>query len=138
MAKRQMQRVEIREVTAEGVKVSYMDMPRPLKTPKPWEYRNIKFDAATGRIEGEKRGGYFPDEWILFSAGRTLFMIDMAMELFPKSIRQFMSFADGYGEPGYFPGGYDWSGIRDSSAQAKALMLTLAEKLLAGRKMPWE
>lgn len=35
-----------------------------------------------------------------------------------QNLIRIMQLADGYGEPGFFPGGYDWSGIRDSSQEA--------------------
>lgn len=36
---------------------------------------------------------------------------------------------DGYGQPGYTPAqGWDWSGIRDSSPEAKARMISAVEK----------
>jgi len=41
------------------------------------------------------------------------------------------SLADGYGEAGLFPSGYDWSGIRDSSDMSKILMAETAMRILA-------
>lgn len=39
--------------------------------------------------------------------------------------------SDGYGEPGYIPvQGFDWSGIRDSSSQAKEAMSSVARDYL--------
>lgn len=108
------------------------------RTPKEVEYRNLSYDPATGRIEGERSNEWFDgDSWFMFRATRNLFLIDEAIRLYPNQLQNFMSMADGYGEPGNFPGGYDWSGIRDSSAQAKVQMMNFAEVLLKGRTMPW-
>lgn len=39
-----------------------------------------------------------------------------------NNLVRIMRLADGYGEPGFFPGGYDWSGIRDSSQESVEAM----------------
>jgi len=47
---------------------------------------------------------------------------------------QVWDYSDGYGEPGYVPPqGYDWSGIRDSSAVAKGRMARAVKAYFNGR-----
>lgn len=36
--------------------------------------------------------------------------------------------ADGYGEPGFFPAGYDWSGIRDSTVESVEAMYAVTQR----------
>ena len=94
-------------------------------------YRELKFDAATGKISGLTNLGVADEAKYNFSACLTLFAISLAMDLSGgHSIGRFMSLADGYGAPGYFPGGYDWSGFRDSSPAAIAKMFELAKETL--------
>ena len=94
-------------------------------------YRNVKFDPRKLTIEGEQTIGR---SFCKFSACIELMAISLAMEVLPRSISTFMSFADGYGEPGCFPGGYDWSGIRDSSKPAVKKMFFAARHILDNHK----
>jgi hypothetical protein len=45
-----------------------------------------------------------------------------------KSLIRIMRLADGYGAPGFFPSGYDWSGIRDSSQEAIEVMYAATQR----------
>jgi hypothetical protein len=94
------------------------------------KYSNITYDRASGKIEGKTNMGVSQNMY-LFSASVNLLAVSLAMEIVPQSITQFMNLADGYGEAGLFPSGYDWSGIRDSSDMSKTLMSELAQTVLA-------
>ena len=94
------------------------------------KYANVKYDRCTGEIEGDTNMG-IGNAMYKFSAGVKLLAVNLAMEVEPQTIVQFMSLADGYGEAGLFPSGYDWSGIRDSSDMSKILMAELAQRILA-------
>lgn len=102
---------------------------------KPVTINVSRRDPQTGkRLPAEKvtlppRGP--DDKGFLFSAGLRLMAVDLALELKgPPAFEPIMALADGYGEPGAFPGGYDWSGIRDSSEEAKEAMFAKARELL--------
>jgi hypothetical protein len=98
------------------------------------KYANVVYNPKTGHIEGlENNGSGQPTD--RFSAIISLFAIRLAMDVEPKSIGLFMSIADGYGSPGFFPGGYDWSGIRDSSDQAIDKMFERARQILFLRRL---
>lgn len=97
------------------------------------KYRKIVIRGNTVNGETNEFGS-----WMKFSGTKALLTISYCMNLQPKTITRFMQLADGYGEPGFFPAGYDWSGIRDSSAAARAAMYKLAIKLLGNTKLPWE
>jgi hypothetical protein len=90
------------------------------------KYKDLTFKKSL--IFGQKT--MLSGDWIRFEASKSLFLVDLAMEFVPKSLRYFMNLADGYGFPGYFPGGYDWSGIRDSSKDALAKMQEVAIGIL--------
>lgn len=92
-------------------------------------YSNVTFDVVTCKIDGEEKWKHFPPH--LFSATLTLFSIRLCMDIKPETLGEFMEIADGYGAAGFFPGGYDWSGIRDSSPQAVLDMFHLAQSRLA-------
>ena len=102
-------------------------------------YRNIK--KTKGLLDGQYHNG---KDWVNFSGVLSLMKIGACMEELPNTAAcmfQFMKLADGYGSPGFFPSGYDWSGIRDSSVEATKLMEVLADVLWAQYKMslwPWE
>ena len=66
-----------------------------------------------------------------FSASPDLLAVALAMEIEGSSIMTFMRFADGYGHPGSFPAGYDWSGIRDSTPKAVERMFSMAKRILS-------
>jgi hypothetical protein len=94
----------------------------------------LKYEAVQysgGEITGKTNMGFEGPCDTSFAWGLSLFAVNLAMELLPNSITQFMSVADGYGIAGYFPGGYDWSGIRDSSPKAVAAMLVMARMVLS-------
>jgi hypothetical protein len=67
---------------------------------------------------------------VRFSSSPNLFLVTLAMDLKPDTLHQFMAMADGYGQRGFFPDGYDWSGIRDSSQEARVEMGNLARRML--------
>ena len=78
-------------------------------------YRDLKCNSRS--ISGQRTG---PDgHWSKFVTTPNLFFINLAMDIMPETIGTFMTMADGYGKRGYFPDGYDWSGIRDSSQRAR-------------------
>jgi len=97
-------------------------------------YAKVTYDRKTGHIEGLTNMGRGKPH-ILFSATISLFAISQAMDLEPNSIGRFMDIADGYGEPGFFPCGYDWSGIRDSSESSVAKMFQRAKEILYVRRL---
>lgn len=100
---------------------------------KTTEYRKVKI-AKNGVITGEhnKYG-----DWMKFEANRDLMLVEFAIEANSRTITQFMRLADGYGVAGFFPDGYDWSGIRDSSDGARKAMGALAERLLGAKIPTW-
>lgn len=89
------------------------------------KYAEVKYDEKTGRIEGLSNLGLGGEPTCKFVGKLQLFAIDLAMML-EGNLGAFMKLADGYGAPGFFPSGYDWSGIRDSSDLAKGKMFVLA------------
>jgi hypothetical protein len=95
-------------------------------------YTDVKYKPATGEITGRRNNS------LNFSADIHLFSVSLAIELEPKSLRTFMKLADGYGSPGYFPGGYDWSGIRDSTPEAHIDMDTKARAILSEYRLNLE
>lgn len=93
-------------------------------------YRNVVFDDGGETFSGEYSfdGGDF---WIKFSASWRLFVIDEAQTRSDEAANLIWSEQDGYGCPGYTPvQGYDWSGIRDSSEEAKEAMYEIAKRYL--------
>lgn len=94
-----------------------------------YRYRNVKCSLRGISGETSRFGG-----WTRFASSPNLFLVSLAMDLMPDSLMKFMALADGYGMKGYFPGGYDWSGIRDSSQEARVEMGDYARVLL--RKYP--
>jgi hypothetical protein len=102
----------------------------PVLQTVPTKYFDVKFDGKV--ITGKSNMGSkaFEKDPVLFSSSPSLMAIRLAMDFEPKSITKFMSIADGYGEPGLFPGGYDWSGIRDSSPTAVTSMFGTAKRIL--------
>lgn len=97
-------------------------------------YKDVTYDPASGKIEGKTNMGFEGPIDCLFSAHPTLLAVSLAMELVPRSVSQLMRLADGYGAPGFFPGGYDWSGFRDSTEDAKDKMFDVATRLLTPHK----
>jgi hypothetical protein len=96
---------------------------------KGWKFRNVTYDGKA--ITGEKAVGTpSKDNWCKFSATPNLMAIELAMYLNDTTITEFMALADGYGSPGFFPSGYDWPGIRDSSHGSLACMFQLARRRL--------
>ena len=92
-------------------------------------YRNIKQtgDEISGEESWNKR------DWYRFVADESLMKIQMYW-----TDRRIWSLQDGYGTPGYTPTQrMDWSGVRDSSPQAIAKMLKVAEKLHNDKPWPW-
>jgi hypothetical protein len=96
-------------------------------------YRNVRFNPD-GTMAGEWNlpGSNFP--WVRFDRARLdLLWIELACAASKHARREIWASQDGYGEPGYTPEqGWDWSGIRDSSPDAMAVML--AHAVLA---LPW-
>lgn len=96
-------------------------------------YRNL---TVTGeRVQGEY--SYNGVNWICFSGILPLMRIGVACDL-PGGLRKIMKLADGYGAPGLFPGGYDWSGIRDSTPDSMARMDAVAKEMWGDQPWPWE
>jgi len=86
------------------------------------KYRNIVIDGNTVIGESNEFGS-----WYNFRAHLPLMFIQHAISD-PKALKAVMALADGYGSPGFFPSGYDWSGIRDSTEEAHAAMFETAKK----------
>lgn len=87
-------------------------------------YRNIT-------IEGDLIDGQYSrnkgESWISFMATIRLFRIQAAMDASTEAFRRIWMLQDGYGEPGCTPPqGYDWSGIRDSTAATVKAMDSVA------------
>lgn len=84
-------------------------------------------DAETGVVTEVEVGG-----WGLFSAEKRLWTIREALDRFPQYLDgPIWDLQDGYGEAGFTPvQGWDWSGIRDSSEEAKDAMFALASEFL--------
>jgi hypothetical protein len=100
-------------------------------------YRNVTV-GDDGIIRGERTlvpGG----DYYAFSGRPDLMRIDHAIGAAPNAVSDaIVALADGYGAPGFFPGGYDWSGVRDSSDEALAAMDALAVAWHGDRAWPWE
>jgi hypothetical protein len=103
------------------------------QTSKRTKYADVKYDSRN-KIEGLTNMGFGEKVDVKFSASPDLMAVSLAMELDGSSITLFMRLADGYGTPGYFPGGYDWSGIRDSTPAAIERMFIAAKKILNPHK----
>ena len=58
------------------------------------KYANVKYDRCTGEIEGDTNMG-IGNAMYKFSAGVKLLAVNLAMEVEPQSITQFMALADG-------------------------------------------
>jgi hypothetical protein len=99
------------------------------------EYRNIKIDGKT--ITGEHKRY---DSWMSFSGNLDLMKIRLVIDSedhIPKAvIRKIWNLSDGFGKGVSSRG--DWSGIRDSSPEAIAAMLKVAEDIWQGLPWPWE
>lgn len=95
-------------------------------------YKNVKFNPKSGSIKGKEK---FDNDkyWIDFSAELKLFSIDKAMDYPGPSFKRMAKLADGFGAPGYFPSGWDWSAVRDSSPEAIDAMFKIAQEVLAGK-----
>lgn len=103
-------------------------------------YRNcVKTRGDDGRehVEGECS---MPNiGWVKFSGWPPLMKIRYAIEHGPTNVQNnIIAFSDGYGEPGYMPGGFDWSGIRDSTVHAIKCMERVADKWWGSKPWPWE
>jgi hypothetical protein len=96
-------------------------------------YRNLSL--AGEHIEGEY--SFNGVNWIKFSGILPLMRIGAVCDL-PGGLRKIMSMADGYGYPGYFPSGYDWSGIRDSTPSTMEKMDAVAKQMWGTAPWPWE
>jgi hypothetical protein len=96
------------------------------------KFTDVKFNPKSGKVTG--RHDKYHGDSMRFEAYEDLLAVELAMDLEPKSIHKFMMHADGYGEPGYFPGGYDWSGIRDSTPRARRKMFAEARQVLVTHK----
>jgi hypothetical protein len=99
------------------------------------EYRNIKI--AGKHVTGESKYG---SGWVKFSGCLPLMRIAHCFyNANAYTSNRIWSAQDGYGTPGFVPGqGYDWSGIRDSSVGAIAVMDAIAIEWNHGRPWPWE
>lgn len=101
-------------------------------------YSEVKYEAASGKIEGRTNMGSesynLNSNPVLFSANIKLLAIRIAMDVESRMIRRFMNEADGYGQRGSFPSGYDWSGIRDSSEASVAKMFEIAKGILGAHE----
>lgn len=95
-------------------------------------YKDVTFNPEMNKISGLSSITADGEPECRFTASLNLFAIMLAMDLKPSSIADFMNMADGYGERGYFPGGYDWSGIRDSSKESVTEMFCHARVILQG------
>lgn len=96
-------------------------------------YRNVTVKGREISGEHNKYGS-----WMKFSGTVSLMRIGAVLDKHPRTIRAFMALADGYGSPGFFPSGYDWSGIRDSSKATIKAMEALAVRLWEPGPWPWE
>jgi hypothetical protein len=91
------------------------------------EYRNVTIDGDL--IRGEQRHPDFSNTWGRFEASKNLFRIHHAVMLSDEASARIWDEQDGYGEAGYTPvQGWDWSGIRDSSDEAKERMEKIARE----------
>ena len=82
-------------------------------------------------VEGDHIEGRYTTEdgfSCRFRAHMPLFQIAEAFDHNEAAHDEIWALQDGYGSPGYTPPqGQDWSGIRDSSEDAMAKMLAVAE-----------
>jgi hypothetical protein len=101
-------------------------------------YRNVTVQED-GTITGESSHNAL--WWHKFSGHPDLMKIRHVLDEESDGyvLRRFYALQDGYGRTGYIPPqGYDWSGIRDSSEEAIAKMVKLAEEIHGDEPWPWE
>lgn len=99
------------------------------------EYRGVT--RAGDALAGESRyvSGSYEGTWCSFSARWDLLKIDAAL-CDPIAFNRIWAIQDGYGERGFTPPqGYDWSGIRDSSDEARAAMYAVASEFISDAEM---
>ena len=90
-------------------------------------YRELKCNSRSISGERTESNGH----WAKFHIAPNLFLVSLAIDLKPETIPEFMAMADGFGERGLFPSGFDWTGVRDSSQAAKVEMGNHARRTLA-------
>jgi hypothetical protein len=92
---------------------------------KATQYRNVVIKGSNVTGESTSLGC-----WCGFSANLPLMFIRHVIDTQPKSLRAVMASANGFGAMGYFPGGYDWSGIRDSTKASQDSMFKVAQRFV--------
>jgi hypothetical protein len=97
------------------------------------EYKNVRV-LGEGEVIGQRTLGH-GGSFVNFRANIELLHISEALDRFPNELGGYdgpiWRLQDGYGEAGYVPPqGWDWSGIRDSSALAIQAMVDVAREYL--------
>jgi hypothetical protein len=103
-------------------------------------YRRVEIHGETIKGEMALGGG-----WCQFEGWGPLMRIRYAVDHGPRTVaEELCGMQDGYGEPGWMPpGGWDWSGFRDSTLEAITAMDEVATRWWratfgAEALWPWE
>lgn len=90
-------------------------------------HRNVTRDGND--VEGEYEIN--PGQWIRFEASWNLLRVQAALDN-ETAFDRIWDLQDGYGVPGFTPSqGFDWSGIRDSTPEARAQMDAVASEFVS-------
>jgi len=108
---------ERRLIAAVALRERYVDFEVSRRSADPYDIA-ITGTAKMEYIEGEMRF----NAWLPLAAIRSVNWTRDAI----------WSLSDGYGEPGFVPGDYDWSGIRDSTRPAIWEMFDVAKGEILG------
>lgn len=100
-----------------------------------YSYRGCVLDGTS--VKGERTDlRYGSGTWIGFSGDWDLLKISAALADSPEVYPRVWALTDAYGPVGYRPeGGYDWSGIRDSSKGAVGAMAKIADEYVTDAEL---
>lgn len=96
-----------------------------------YDYRGCVRDGT--KVTGERTDvRYGSGAWYAFEADWDLLKISAALADHPEIYPRVWAHTDAYGPVGYRPeGGYDWSGIRDSSKEVVKAMAKIADEYVS-------
>lgn len=99
-------------------------------------YRNVVWKGEHAEGESQLSGA---GRWCRFSGNLKMMVIHLACESqIEGAAEAIWALQDGYGQPGFTPPqGWDWSGIRDSSRDARKAMYAKAKELLGLVPIRW-